>query len=216
MLTDIMKINILPIDSQNPDSSKIIKVAEMLKNSELVVAPTETRYGLLGRADSSFAMDRLYRIKRRPKSMPTALFVKSIQDISNYAVMTPGALKLADIYLPGPLTLVLESACNLPSPIVVDNKIGIRYSSSPFIEMLLYKIDFPVTATSANLYKASESRNIQEIISVFKDTIGLYIDGGELVNNVSTVVDISKDYPVILREGAVSKIEILELFSYGK
>jgi L-threonylcarbamoyladenylate synthase len=211
MNTEIMKNNIILIDSQNPDSNIVMKTAEILNSDELVVAPTETRYGLLGRADSTYSIEKIYKVKKRPKTMPTALFVNSIIEISNYAIITPYAVKLANKFLPGPLTLVMKANCELPPPIIVDNKIGIRYSSSPFIEMLLNEIDFPVTATSANISQAGESSTISEIVSTFGDEIGLYVDVGELTDLVSTVVDVSTDNPVILREGAITEKEIFGL-----
>ena len=211
MNTEIMKNNIILIDSQNPDSNIIMKTSEILNSEELVVAPTETRYGLLGRANSTYSIEKLYKVKRRPQTMPTALFVNSIDEISNHAIMTPNAVKLANKFLPGPLTLVMKANCELPPPIIVDNKIGIRYSSSPFIGMLLNEIDFPVTATSANLFQAGESSKISEIVSTFGDEISLYVDAGELIGLVSTVVDVSTDYPVILREGAITEKEIIGL-----
>jgi L-threonylcarbamoyladenylate synthase len=207
----IMKSNIILIDSQNPSDDSVKKTAENLKSGELVVAPTETRYGLLGRADSPSALDKLYKVKNRPKSMPTALFVKSINEILRYAKTTQISNKIISTFLPGPLTLVMEANCELPSPIVVDNKIGIRYSSSPFIEKLLNEIDFPVTATSANLYQAGESSNISETVSVFGDRISLYVDAGELSETVSTVVDITSGNPIILRKGAISEKDIFNL-----
>lgn len=203
--------NILSIDHQNPDNETVNRAAESLKADNLIVAPTETRYGLLGRADSHIVVEKLYNLKNRPKSMPTALFVKSIDDISKFAVLNEIALKLANKYLPGPLTLVLQADCELPSPIVVDNKIGIRYSSSPFIKMLLERFDFPVTATSANLYRADESDNIDEIFSFFGDKIDLYINVGELTNDVSTVVDLSENKIKLLRSGAITENEIMEI-----
>lgn len=211
MNTKIMNNNTILIDRQKPESETVLKTAEILKSNELVVAPTETRYGLLGRADSSYVMDKLYNAKRRPKEMPTALFVNSIDEMTDYALMSKNAQKIAERYLPGPLTLVLEANCELPPPIVVDNKIGIRYSSSPFIGLLLNEIDFPVTATSANLSQAGECRNISEIVSSFGSEVSLYVDAGELIGLVSTVVDLSTDHPVILREGSITKKEILDL-----
>lgn len=207
----MMSPKIDTIEYSTPDQEIVGRAASILGEGGLIVAPTETRYGLLARADSSEAVTRLYSIKGRPITLPTAIFVSDIDGISNYGPLNAAARRLAEKFLPGPLTLVIGATADLGEPLVVDKKIGIRLSSAPFIRSLLEKIDFPVTATSANLSGDRELETVDEIARAFGGKIDLYVDVGVLDNPVSTVVDASKDSPIVLRTGAIAESEILAL-----
>lgn len=196
------------IDFATPDASVVTKAASILEDGALVVAPTETRYGLLARADKAEAVSRLYSVKGRPAQLPTAIFVPDIESLSNYGRPTPLALKIAERFLPGPLTLVMESDIKLPEPLVVDGKIGIRISPAPFIKALLAEVVFPLTATSANPSGEKELDTVDEIARAFGGKVDMYIDAGLLDEPVSTVLDVSDETPVILREGAITAAEL--------
>ncbi|UCE23300.1 MAG: threonylcarbamoyl-AMP synthase [Candidatus Zixiibacteriota bacterium] len=207
----MMSPKIDTIEYSAPDQSTVDQAAAILDRGGLIVAPTETRYGLLARADDREAVSRLYGIKGRPMTMPTAIFVKDVNGISRYGRLNAAARRLAEKFLPGPLTLVLEATASLGEPLVVDRKIGIRLSSAPFIQSLVETVKFPVTATSANISGDQELETIEEIARAFGGKIDLYVDVGVLDNPVSTVVDASEDNPVILRSGAIAESEILAL-----
>ncbi|MFQ5453684.1 MAG: L-threonylcarbamoyladenylate synthase [Candidatus Zixiibacteriota bacterium] len=202
------KIRIEPINYYSPDKSVVLDAAKRLTKGELIIAPTETRYGLLVRADSIESLTQLYEIKKRQMSLPTAIFVNSLSEIADYGVMNQAATKFAKEFLPGPLTLVLKAVKDFDEPLVIDNKIGIRWSSAPFIEMLLKEIEFPITATSANLSGDKECESIEEICRIWKGKIGLYVDSGSLNKTTSTVIDLSLSAPKVLREGAISVVDI--------
>jgi len=199
------------IDYASPDEAKVIDAALILREGGLVVAPTETRYGLLARADQPEILNKLYHVKGRPASLPTAVFVKGVEEISEYGQVNAAVRRLAEKFLPGPLTLVIKASVRLGEPLVVDGKIGIRISSAPFIQHLLRAVDFPVTATSANPTGDKDLDTVDEIARVFGGKIELYVDVGVLDNPVSTVVDVSGDTPKVLREAAIAENEILEV-----
>lgn len=201
---------IVNVDYNSPDQNIIAQAASVLKSGGLLVAPTETRYGLLARADESKALDRLYKVKQRPANMPCAIFVDSINSLKRYANLSRPGEGLADRYLPGPLTLVAQAKSSLGAPIVVDKKLGIRYSPAPVICSLLVIVDFPITATSANLSQQGECFEIDEIYRSLGDGVDLYLNCGRLEKEVSTVVDISVEPPLVLREGAISSKDIYD------
>lgn len=196
------------VDFSTPDRAVVERVAAVLAEGGLAVAPTETRYGLLARADRGDAVGRLYSVKGRPVKLPTAIFARDIDHAATYGELTPTARRLAEKFLPGPLTLVLEATRDLGEPLVVEGKIGIRVSSAPFIEMLLDQVDFPVTATSANPSGQDDYDSVEEIARAFGGKVDMYIDVGVLDNRVSTVVDASGESAIVLREGAVSAGDI--------
>lgn len=179
-----------------------------LQNGELVVVPTETRYGLLVNAADSAALEKLYLAKNRPSFMPTAIFVNSQDDIFKYGESTQAAEKLAKAYLPGPLTLILKAKIQMEKYVVHNDKIGIRYSSSKLIADLLSRVDFPLSATSANISGKNECESIDEIKNEFSDLVSLYIDGGNLTNDSSTVVDVSSKEICFHRVGTISKEQV--------
>lgn len=199
----------LNLDPDAPDQTLIDQSAEVLKAGGLLVGPTETRYGLLGRADSQEVLERLYALKRRPLNLATALLVKSREEIENLAVLDSTSNRLLEKFLPGPLTLVLKARKDWPPPRVVDGKIGIRWSPAKFIGALLPRIDFPVTATSANISGQPEPSNVEEIKKTLGDAVTLYIDSGELTGPPSTVIECVDEGAEILREGALSRSELL-------
>lgn len=202
------KINHTSIDFHNPAPEAIRLAVDVLASDGLIVAPTETSYGLLARADSPGALTRLYEAKQRPKSMPTAIFVDSIDSITKFAVFTVSAKRIAEKFLPGPVTLVLEASIKLDEPVVMRGKIGIRISSAPFISRLLENVDFPITATSANRSGAGSSALIPEIICAFDSSVDIYFDSGRCDKPASSVVDCASLTPRILRAEAISEKQI--------
>lgn len=204
--TTVNKIAVITKESYETIISDAVTA---LQNGELIVVPTETRYGLLANASDDAALEKLYQAKQRPGFMPTAIFVKSYDEIFVYGELTRSAEKLAKAYLPGPLTLILTAKIPMKKYVVFRGKIGIRYSGSKFIADLLSRIDFPLSATSANISGKNECESIEEITKEFSDSVSLYVDGGNLTNAPSTVVDVSSKELSFHRVGAISKEHII-------
>jgi tRNA threonylcarbamoyl adenosine modification protein (Sua5/YciO/YrdC/YwlC family) len=210
-----MASRILKVDIHAPSATVIQETAAAIQAGGLVVAPTETRYGMLTKADHQDLLEKLYRLKKRALSNPTALLIRDRGRIGEYGQMTDAAEKLARRFLPGPLTLVLGAKQNWPPPRVVDGKIGLRCSSCPVIEGLFEEIDFDLTATSANRSGEGDFDSIEQIHEAFGNEIELYLDAGPLTGPVSTVVDCSGESIQILREGAISTRDIEKAISRG-
>jgi L-threonylcarbamoyladenylate synthase len=207
MMTDP---NILKISCSDPATDLIDSAVRILKEGGIVVAPTETRYGVLGRIDNIKTVEKIYRLKKRAVEEATAIFVRSREEISRFAYENENSKKLSETFLPGPLTLVLRDKSGLPAPIVVDKKIGIRFSSSRVISKILAEIDVNLTATSANISGNKEAVTISEISQSFGGGVDLYFDSGLLDSPPSTVVDCSGKELRILREGAIASKELIE------
>ncbi len=195
---------VVQIDCENPRSRPIDQAVALLLRGDLVVAPTETRYGLLARADDSESLEKLCRVKGRDRAAAVAIFVDSIEALETYGVMTPSARRLAKRFMPGPLTLVLTAADETTLPVVSDGRVGLRVSSSPVVEAILEKVRKPLTATSANLTGHGEAETIDQVVEAFGSDVALYLDGGRLTGPVSTVVSCEGDRTELLREGALS------------
>lgn len=197
-------MEIVKINPDKPGIRAIKKAVQILNDSGFVVAPTETRYGLLARADRTDIVKKLYDLKKRDYHLPCAIFVDSPEQIARLGQLSTVSLRIVERLLPGPLTLILNNRSELESPIVVEGKIGLRYSSSAVIMNILKEIDFPVTATSANLSGSKNFDTIEEIADIFGDDIELYLDSGPLHGLSSTVVECFGNKYKLLRVGAIS------------
>jgi L-threonylcarbamoyladenylate synthase len=198
----------LTVGPQGASPEAIREAALALRNNELVVAPTDTRYGLLARADNVEALDLLRRVKMRGEHHAVAVFARSRAEIEQWGEVNERTARLIETFLPGPLTLVLKAKVDWPSPAVVNGRLGIRWSSSPLIQKLLAEIDTPITATSANLSGRAENERVQEIREDFGDAVAVYLDAGVLKGAISTVVDCTRDKLVVLRGGAIAAEDI--------
>lgn len=196
------------IDPERPAADRVSEAVRIIDASGLLVAPTETRYGLLTRADNKIPAERLAHAKRRAATKPVSVFVGSIAMIEHFGRLSVTSSRLARLFLPGPLTLVVPAIGTWHPMIVPHDRIGIRVSSSPVIQAIMENVGYPVTATSANISGDEENECIDQIVDAFRDDVDLYLDGGRLTGMPSTVVDCTTDPPRILREGAVDPEEI--------
>ncbi len=206
LMTEPVTVKLNPL---HPDPSVVSRTVEVLLADGVVVAPTETQYGLLARADREDAVTRVYRLKGRPRSRAMAIFLRTLEAASSWAEVTPLAYKLAERFWPGPLTLILAKCADRHCPAAIGATVGIRVSSAPLVAELTRRVDFPITATSANVSGAGELSSIGEIRSVFGSGTDLYLDGGTVSGAPSTVVDCRGHLPLILREGALSAGSIM-------
>lgn len=191
------------IDQHRPAPEAIECVVSTIVSGGLIVCPTETRYGLVCQADNREAVKRLFSVKGRSSNTATALFVNNIHALEALAVLSAPARKLAQEFLPGPLTLVLKARVDWPAPLVVEGRIGIRVSQSPLIAALVERVGGPLTATSANRTGSSTRSTAHEIAEELGAEVDMYVEAGILDGPVSTVVDCSAGSVHILREGAL-------------
>lgn len=182
----------------------------MLASGGLVIGPTETRYGMLVRGDSRAALEYLSRIKGRPATMPVSIFARDRAELERSGEITAVGGRIIERFLPGPVTLVVKAKGLWEPQIVLNERIGLRWSSSPVIAELLHLIDVPLTATSANRSGEPDAETIGELAASFGDQVHLYLDAGPLKGITSTVVDCTGGLPVILREGAISRERLLD------
>ncbi|MEE8405419.1 MAG: L-threonylcarbamoyladenylate synthase [candidate division Zixibacteria bacterium] len=200
---------LLKIDSLAPNAAAVALACQALNDGELVVAPTETQYGILARVDITAALEKLFELKGRDRNKPLSIFVKKISQLKDYAEMSPMSELIAGKFLPGPLTMVLRSKKDFGKLITREGKTGFRLSANFLIQKIMNKIEVPVTATSANFSGLPAKESALSIKERFGSEIAVYLDSGRLNNPASTVVEIIEDKINFLREGAISKTDIL-------
>lgn len=189
-------------------SSDIHKQVEkgiaILKEGGLVAFPTDTVYGLGACVSLPQAVERVYKVKGRPLNMPFPWLVSDESQIAEAAETVPSvAWLLIRRFLPGALTLVL------PKSSVASTTIAVRIPAHPIPIALIKGLGTPIVGTSANLSGKQSPLTADEVRSQLGDKVDFIIDGGRCIGGIeSTVVDVTGETPVILREGAISREEI--------
>ncbi len=190
--------------------AQIERGISILKQGGLVAFPTDTVYGLGASASNQPAVARIYQVKERPKDMALPLLLAHTSQINEVACPVPPiAWLLADKFLPGALTIVLYKS-NSVLDIVTGggSTVAVRIPAHP-IPVALAEDLGPIVGTSANLSGKPSALTADEVCSQFGDKIDLVIDGGRCPGGrESTIVDVTGEVPVILREGAIPREEL--------
>lgn len=204
---------ILEINPLKPQDALIRRAVVVLQAGGVVAFPTETFYGLAVDAMNSRAIERIFAIKGRAFSNPIALIAGDKSGIGALVAEIPTtAHRLMQTFWPGPMTLLFSASSRIsPRLTAGTGKIGIRISSHPIAAGLAMRLGGPITATSANLSGAPECNAAAEVLANLGDRVDLVIDGGVTPGGKgSTLLDITADPPICLREGAITRLNIQE------
>ena len=178
----------------------------VLKQGGIVAFPTDTVYGLGACASLPQAVERVYKIKARPTNMALPLLLSDTSQIIEIADSVPPlAWVLIYNFLPGALTLVVSKSNSVPDIITAGGAtIAFRIPDHPVPLALIEGLESPVVGTSANLSGQPSPLTADEVHSQLGDKIDLIIDGGRCPGGrESTVVDVTGEIPVVLREGII-------------
>lgn len=187
---------------------------EALRGGELVVYPTDTVYGIGCRADDPAAVRRLFEAKQLPGGRGVSVLFATVDEARAWTDWTPAAERLAGAFLPGPLTLVLDAADRTPDALTPDEgTLGVRRIDLP--AALALARASPIVATSANRHGTEPARTVDQAREDLGDAVAAYVDGGRLEGQASTVVDARTEQPTVLREGPLTRAEILEAAKRG-
>jgi len=209
------KARIIKISSRKIEEKGVRLIAGILRQGGVIVYPTDTFYGLGANIFSGRAVKRIYQIKSREESKPMPVLVSDFDMAKSLAAEIPPLFGPITAKLwPGPLTLNLTAAARVPAGLAGANRtIGIRLPNVTWLRELISQAGFPMIATSANISGAGEIDSAKEVIRQFRGKVDLIIDGGRTPGGKpSTVVDLTGEWPVILREGAISKEQIQGLW----
>jgi L-threonylcarbamoyladenylate synthase len=198
--------NILSIDPQQPQAELIQTAVEVLRRGGLVAFPTETVYGLGANAFDPIALERIYLAKRRPSNDPLIVHIHQLKQLNMLAINVPdGAYTLAEKFWPGPLTMVLQRAANVPATLAQGlNTVAIRMPVHPIAAALLKACSFPIAAPSANTFTRPSATSAAHVLEDLRGHVDLVLDGGPTpIGLESTVVDLTGETPRILRPGGI-------------
>lgn len=194
----------------------IKKAVETLEQGGIIAYPTDTAYGLGVDATNTEAIKSLFELKGRNAEKAMHVTVSDIDMAGTYAEITPDAEKLAEAFLPGPLTLVLRKKETIPDVLVGGkNTVGIRIPKNDTALAIVRLLKKPITATSANISGGDTSYSttaVRESLGEKSDRVDVYVDDGTLPRIApSTLVDLTQEEPIILREGPITREQILDV-----
>ena len=181
-----------------------------LEAGRAVILPTETVYGIFAKALDQEAVDYIYELKRRPREKALNLNVADEENIRIYSKNQPSYLtKLIDSFLPGPLTIILQANEKVPDWIHSGmSTVGFRMPAHPKTFELIRKHG-PLVGPSANLSGHASGTKYEAIVKEFDQVIPGFEDDAFLTGRDSTILDISGTKARILRQGSITKADLL-------
>ena len=190
-----------------PDLEKGISI---LKKGGVIAFPTDTVYALGADAFNSVAVQRIYEIKDRSESNPFPLLIADVKQLAALAEPIPELARfLVRQFWPGGVTLVLSKKDTVPAYLASGPTIAVRVPNHPTCLALLQHLAGPLIGTSANVSGQPAALTADEVRQQLGDRIDLIIDGGRCPGGKeSTVLDITREPPVVLRQGIVPSHEI--------
>ncbi|HER4512991.1 TPA: threonylcarbamoyl-AMP synthase [Streptococcus pyogenes NGAS750] len=185
-------------------------LASIIESGDALVLPTETVYGLFAKALDEKAVNAVYDLKQRPRDKAMNLNVADFNSILAFSKEQPRYLKkLYQAFLPGPLTIILKANDQVPYWINSGlSTVGFRLPSHPITAALIQKTG-PLIGPSANLSGKASGRVFDRIMQDFDFQVFGYADDPFLTGKDSTILDLSGERAVILRQGAITKEELL-------
>jgi L-threonylcarbamoyladenylate synthase len=186
----------------------LAEAAALLRGGALVAFPTETVYGLGADATDDRAVARIYAAKGRPRFNPLIVHVAEFDAARRLGVMTEEARRLADLYWPGPLTMILRRSPECRASLLVSaglDTIGLRVPAHPLALAFLAECGRPVAAPSANRSGRLSPTTAEHVADELGSAVALILDGGPCRFGLeSTIIDLTGPQPILRRPGAVS------------
>lgn len=193
---------ILEINPYNPQSRLIQQAVDKLKNGAVICYPTDTGYGIGCDIFNPKAIKRVTQIKNRPKHKPFSFMCSDLTHISNYAHVSNTAYRLLRKRLPGPYTFVLPGTKVVPKVMTTKQKtVGIRVPDNEISQLLIKLLGNPIVTTSLPAEDELPPADPFDIDLLIGSRVDLVIDGGSIYPDPSSVIDLTGEYPEVLREG---------------
>lgn len=202
-----MKTEILKIDASAVTPESLLGAAQIIKRHGTVVFPTETVYGLGADATCAESTKKIYEAKGRPSDNPLIIHICEPRDAEPYAVTSPLYYRLAEHFMPGPLTVIMPKKDTIPDTVTGGlDSVAVRCPAHPVARELIRLSGLPIAAPSANISGSPSPTCAAHVIEDMDGKVDCIIDGGECEVGVeSTIVKLTgEDSLVLLRPGAVT------------
>ena len=199
---------LIKLDTEDHLKAGLKRAAESILSGGMVAIPTESFYGLAVNPTDVKAIHRLFDVKKRRGDQPILILIPSVEHLDQYVIHVPEiGHRLMNEFWPGGLTLIFEARLDLPRELTAGTgKIGVRLSSHPIATALAQAVGAPITGTSANISGQPACSSAKEVLQQLGDKVDVILDGGETAGGKgSTVLDVTMDPPVVVREGMVGQ-----------
>jgi len=191
---------------QASTAANIARAADLLRAGELVALPTETVYGLGADASNPAAVLKIFAAKDRPADHPLIVHLADADQLGAWArEIPPAAEALARAFWPGPLTLILKKRAEVPDAVTGgQDTVGLRIPDHPVALELLEAFGGGIAAPSANRFGRISPTSAQHVFEELGESVAMILEGGACdVGIESTILDLSRGEPVILRPGMI-------------
>ncbi len=195
---------VLSVHPLNPQGRHIARAVEVLRSGGVIVYPTDTVYGLGCSILQPGAIEMVYAIKKQNRQKPFSFLCPDLSGISEYAVVTNEAFRLMKRLIPGPYTFVLPASRmkQIPKSLMTKRKtVGIRVPDNVVCQALLRELGHPILSASVTDDAGGILHDPEEIAEHFGARIDLMLETGHGQLEVSTVLDLTGDPPVVARQG---------------
>lgn len=213
-----METKIYTITDLERDHEKIVEAAEILQNGGLVAFPTDTVYALGASVDNEEAIEKLFEVKNRPKANPMNILVSRDLDMHLCVDITaPNVLfasNLIEEFWPGPLTIILPRILGRVPSVATAGLlgVGVRQPDDDIARALIDEAGVPLVAPSANLSGHPSPTTGQHVIDDLNGKVDMILVGPDCKTGIeSTVLDLTREYPVIVRPGTITREQIQEI-----
>jgi len=193
---------IFQMNSEHPSAYRIERVVRVLNEGKVIAIPTDTCYALACLPQQRSAVDELVKMRQLNPKKPRALVFHSIQQVSNYTLLSDSNFRVLKRFLPGPYCFVLESNRKLPR-FIGDKRqhIGVRIPKHGVVQAITELLDTPLTVTSAISPEDDSMLYDPWSIEACFPSLELVIDAGDVPGGASSVIDLTGDEVEVLREG---------------
>lgn len=192
------------------------EVIKELDAGKVIAFPTDTVYGFAIKYDDENAYKSLIKLKGRDPSKPISMMMSSTYDYSSLLVVDSKVKKVMERFLPGALTVIVKAKEDAPYQLHLGTyKIGVRISADEKLDKFLKELSYPLQVTSANRSNKETLFDSKRVIDEFKDDENLSsIILGQCKSKIATtVVDLTGDKPVLLREGEIPFNKVVEIYN---
>ena len=201
-------MKVLKVDPVKPDPKIISTAARAIKEGLVIVYPTETVYGIGTNALDPKSVLKIFRIKERPLDKALPIAVSGPKMAEKLAFLTEEARKLVREFWPGPLTIILKKKGLIPMEVTGDSEsVGLRAPGHAVPLSIMKMTDLPLIATSANKHNQPSPETADEALTQIGE-VDLVLDAGKVKGVPSTVIDLTKRPPVIIRDGPIPRTRI--------
>jgi L-threonylcarbamoyladenylate synthase len=194
----------------NNTQENIKTAAEIIKTGGIIAFPTETVYGIGVDIFNEEAVQRIFAVKGRDFNKPLSAHISDIKMVQMVSDIIPDIFyELANIFLPGALTMIIKAKENIPSMVTAGTgTIAIRFPSNQVCKSFIDTVGFPLAATSANISGNSSAKNPIEVRAELDGKIDALIDDGDCELKIESTVISLLGKPTVIRAGAISIAEI--------